>query len=93
VDDFRNQVERVGGAEPQTDERDVGVLPSGHRADLCDIDLARDHLVTQTRHHLGEQLEPVSTLVRDQYAERRCLRVTHRLRSKSQVAILARLAC
>ena len=38
-------------------------------ADLLDVDLAGDHLVTEPGDDLGEQLEPVASLVRDQDAE------------------------
>ena len=86
VDDLRDQLERMLGAQPKTDERDVGVLPRSHRADLLDVDLAGDHLVTETSHDLGEQLEPVPSLVRDQDAEGRDLRIAQQLRSKSQEA-------
>ena len=69
VDDLRDQLERVLGAEPEPDERDVGVLSRGHRADLAHVDLAGDHLVAEPGDDLSEQLEPVAPLVRDQDAE------------------------
>ena len=62
------------------------MFPRGHGADLFDVDLASDHLVAETRHHPGEQLEPVPALVRDQDTERRDLRIAHQLRSKGQDA-------
>ena len=34
--------------------------------DFFDVDLARDHVVAEPDHDLGEQLEPVAPLVRDQ---------------------------
>ena len=34
MDDLRDQLERMLGAQPKTDERDVGVLPRSHRTDL-----------------------------------------------------------
>ena len=71
VDDLGDQLECVLGAEPEADERDVGVLPRGHRADLFDVDLACNHLVAESRHDLCEQLESIPPLVRDQDAERR----------------------
>ena len=48
--DLVDQLERVLGALPEPDERDVGPLPGGHRADVVDLDLARDHLVAQADH-------------------------------------------
>ena len=69
MDDLRDQVERVLGAQPEPDQGDIGTLPRRHRADLSDVDLARDHLVAETGHDRGEQLEPVSPLVRDQDAK------------------------
>ena len=90
VDDLRDQFERVIGAQPKADKRDVGVLPRSHRADFLDVDFARDHLVAETCHDGCEQLEPVPSLVRDQDTEGRDLRIAQQLRSKSQNAILAR---
>ena len=46
-------------------------------ADILDVDLARDHVVTQTCHDLREQLEPVALLVRDQNAEMLRLALDH----------------
>jgi hypothetical protein len=74
------------GAKPKADKSDVGVLPCSHRADLFDVDLACDHLVAESCDDLGEQLEPVPPLVRDQDAEMRYLRVAYQLRSKRQEA-------
>ena len=69
MDDLADQLERVLGGEAEPDERDVGMLSRGHGADLLDVDLARDHLVAEPGDDLGEQLEPVASLVRDQDAE------------------------
>ena len=74
VDDLRDQFECVLGAEPEPDERDVGMLSRGHRADFSDVDLAGDHLMAEAGHDLGEQLEPVSAFVCDQDAKARDLR-------------------
>ena len=54
VDDLGDQVERVLGAQAEPDERDVGVLSRRYGADLPDVDLAGDHLVTEAGHDLGE---------------------------------------
>ena len=76
--DLRDQLERMLGAHAEPDERDVGSLPRGHRADLCDVDLARDHLVPEPGDDLGEQLQPVPPLVRDQDTQVRDLVHSHR---------------
>ena len=44
---FSISVEGVVGARAKPDERDVGPLPGGHRADVVDVDLTGDHLVPQ----------------------------------------------
>jgi hypothetical protein len=54
-------------AEPH--ESDVGPLPCGDRADLFDVDLSRDHLMPEPGHDLGEQLEALTPLVRNQNAQ------------------------
>ena len=71
MDDFRDQFESVIGVQPKADERDVGVLPRSHRADLLDVDLARDHLMAETCHDRCEQLEPVLFAVRKAIRTRR----------------------
>lgn len=45
------------------------MLSRRHRADLCDVDLAGDHVVTEPGDDLGEQLEPVAALVSDQHPQ------------------------
>ena len=54
------------GLQAEPDESDVGPLSRGHRPDLLHVNLARDHLVPEPGHDLGEQLEPLPLLVRDQ---------------------------
>ena len=66
VDDLRDQLERVLGAQPQPDQRHVGMLPRRHRTDLSDLDLPGDHLMAESGDDLSEQFEPVPPLVRDQ---------------------------
>jgi hypothetical protein len=44
------------------------MLSSRHRADCSDVDLAGDHLVAEPGDDLGEELKPVSPLVRDEDA-------------------------
>ncbi len=53
----------------ETDERNVRALPRRDRTHLLDVDLAGDHVVPEPDDDLGEQLEPVAPLVRDQDAE------------------------
>ena len=66
MDDLRDHLERVLGGQAEPDERDIGPFSRRHRADLADLDLARDHLVPEPGDDLGEQLKPVAPLVRDQ---------------------------
>jgi hypothetical protein len=66
ADDLGDQVERVIRVQTEPDQRDVGPISGGHRADLLDVDLACDHLVPEPGHDLGEQVEPLALLVRDQ---------------------------
>ena len=69
ADDLADQLEGVLEGEAESDERDVGLFLRGDRADFSDVDLAGDHLVTETCDGLGEQLEPVASLVGDQDPE------------------------
>jgi hypothetical protein len=66
VDDLLDQLERVLRGETQPDEGNIGPFPSSHRSDRADFDLTRDHVVPEPCDDLGEQFEPVATLVRDQ---------------------------
>ena len=68
MNDLGDQLERVLGAESEPDERNIGMLPCGDSADLCDLYLPRDHLMAEAGDDLGEQLEPVPALVGDQDA-------------------------
>jgi len=49
ADDPLDEPEGAIRAQAEADERDVGSLPSGHCADIFDLDLARDHLVAERR--------------------------------------------
>lgn len=69
ADDLLDQLERVLRGETEPDQGDVGSLPRGHCGDCRDVGLAGDHLVPEPRDDLGEQLEPVPPLVRDQDAQ------------------------
>jgi hypothetical protein len=78
ADDLRDQLERVLGVQAETNKRDVRPLPGGHRADLLDVDLSRDHLVTEPGNDLGEQLKPLPLLIRDQDTQMADLVLSHR---------------
>jgi hypothetical protein len=54
------------GVEAEPDQRDIGALSGGHRADFRDLDLASDHLVAEPGDDPGEQLQSIPPLVGDQ---------------------------
>jgi hypothetical protein len=58
----------VFGAFPETDQRDVGSLAGAHRAEVCDLDLACDHLVPQRHHDRRDQSQAILALVGDKHA-------------------------
>ena len=62
-------LERVVGALPEPDQRDVGTLLTGHVSDLVDVQLAGDHGVSERHDDDCEPLEALGALVRDQDAE------------------------
>src|SRR5450755_183140 len=66
ADDLVDQRERVLRAFPESDQRDVGSLPRGDRADVRDVDLFGDHLVPQRDDDRSDQRETVRALVSDQ---------------------------
>jgi hypothetical protein len=57
------------GVEAEPDQRDIGALSGGHRADFRDLDLASDHVVAETGDDPGKQLQSIPPLVRDQDAK------------------------
>ena len=63
--DQSQSVLRIGS---ESDERDIGPLPSGHRADVLDVDSARDHFVAEGDHDRRDEREAVFALVSDQDA-------------------------
>jgi hypothetical protein len=67
--DLVDQLQRVLGALPETDERDVGPLACGDGTDVGDLDLARDHLVPEGHDDRSDEGEAVLALVRDQDAQ------------------------
>jgi hypothetical protein len=87
-DDLRDRLERVLRARAEPDERDVWVLASGRRPDVPDVDLACNHLVAEPGDHLGELLEPIPPLVRDQHPKMWSLVARHRGRSGSAIGAL-----
>ena len=72
--------ERVIGALAEPHQRDVGALPRRHRADVLDVDLPRDDVVSERGDDRGDERQAVPALVRDQDPEMLGLAVTHRTR-------------
>ena len=70
MDDLRNHVERVLPADAETDEGEIRMFTVGRGRDLRDLELARDHLVAETRHDRRDPRQPVFPLVRDQDTKR-----------------------
>ena len=66
------------GVQAESDQSDVGSLSRGYGPDFLHVDLARDHLVPEPCDDLGEQLEPLPPLVRDQDTQVRDLFHSHR---------------
>ena len=65
------------GAFAEADERHVGPLPGGHRTDVFDVDLARDHLVPQRGDDRRDESQAILALVRDQHAQMLGVPVAH----------------
>ena len=74
--DLVDQVERVLGALAQADQRNVGSLPGGDRADVRYINLSSDHLMAKRDHDRRDERETVTPLVRDQHTKVAGLAVT-----------------
>ena len=77
LDDLLDQAERVVGAFPEPDQRDVGSLAGGDGSDVCDLDLARDYLVPEGRDDGCDQSEAIFALVGDQHAQMLGVAVVH----------------
>jgi hypothetical protein len=75
--DLVDQLERVVRALAEADERHVGALPGGHGADVVDLDLARDDLVSQGDHDRCDERQAILALVGDQDAQMLGLAVAH----------------
>ena len=75
--DLLDQAQRVLRALAEPDERDVGSLPGGRGSDVRDLDLARDHLVSEGRHDRGDEREAILALVGDQDAQMFGFAVAH----------------
>src|SRR4029078_4634481 len=75
-----DQLQGMRRAFSQPDESNVRAFPRGHDANFLDIDLTRDHVVSQPDHDLGQKLQALTLLVRDQDAQvlRRKLRHGYR---------------
>jgi hypothetical protein len=54
------------GALSETYERDVGTLPGGRWADIRDVDLPRDHLVSEPYDDWSDERQAILALVGDQ---------------------------
>jgi hypothetical protein len=65
------------GALAQTDQRDIRPLPGGHRPDVFDLDLARDHLVPERSDDRSYERQAILALVRDQNTEMLGFAVAH----------------
>jgi hypothetical protein len=83
--DLVDEVERMGGAFTESDERDVGALASGHGAHICCVDLSRDHLVAQRDHDRGDQRQAILALVGDEDAQVVGFAVAHQRLQPTQV--------
>ena len=66
MDDLGDQVQGVLRAQPEPDQRDIGMFPGCGYRDFHDVDLAGDHVVSEPDHDLGKQLQPIASFVRDQ---------------------------
>ena len=69
ADDLLDQLERVLRGEAEPYECDVRVLSRRHCSHCRDVDFSSDHLVPEPTDDLGEQLQAVAPLVRDQDAQ------------------------
>ncbi|HEV8565139.1 MAG TPA: hypothetical protein VGR41_09490 [Actinomycetota bacterium] len=85
LDDLLDQLERMGGAFPESDERDVGLLPGRHGADIGDVDLPSNHLVSKPSDDRRDERQAVLSLVRDENPEMVNLAVAHRSDDRFQV--------
>ena len=61
--------ERMLRALAEPDERDVWSLAGGHSADVFDLDLTGDHLVSRRGHDRCDESEAILALVGDQDAQ------------------------
>src|SRR5664279_1004179 len=95
ADDLVDQLKRMLRALSQTDQRDIGSLAGGDRADVLNVDLTGDHLVTKGDHDRRDQRQAILSLVSDQDAKmlrRAGVRdAIHQPNSKSPAAHFGRL--
>ncbi len=66
--DLVDQLERMLRARPESDERDVGPLSRGDWPDVRDVDLPRDHLVSECDDDRRDERETILALVGDQHS-------------------------
>jgi hypothetical protein len=72
-----DQIERMRRALAKAHERDVGSFPRGHTTHVLDVDLACDHLMTQSDHYRGDEGQTILPLVGDQDTEMLGIDVMH----------------
>ena len=65
----------------ESDQCDVGSLAGGDLTDVRDVDLARDHLVSERDHDRSDERQAVLALVGDQDAQMIGVEMTHQLAS------------
>ena len=85
ADDRVDQSQGVLGAGAESDEGDVGPFTSGDRANVSDLDFARDDLVAESHDDWHDQLKAVFAFVGDQDAQMVCSvpRWCHKVDSKT----------
>jgi len=69
LDDPGDEAERVLGALAEPNERHVWTLAGGYGSHVGDLDLARDHLVTERGHERRNERKAILALVGDEDAQ------------------------
>ena len=77
TNDLVDQGECVLGALSEADERNIGALSGGRRADVLHIDLARDHLMPERDDDRSDERQPILALIRDKDTQVLCFARTH----------------
>ena len=68
ADNLVDQFECVVGALAEPNKRNIGALSRGRRADILDLDLAGDHLMTEAHDDRSNKRQTVFALIGDQDA-------------------------